>query len=67
MPAVPSGSAAAVPVTRFAALVRDGQDLRPVGRVFRVDQDVGRAVEVVDAQAAFGVRAASPSSASASG
>jgi len=38
--------------------VRDGQDLRPAGRVSRVDQRVGKAVEVVDAQAAFGMRAA---------
>ena len=42
-------SDAAAPVTRLAALVRDGQDLRPMGRVFGVDQRVGKAVEVVDA------------------
>ena len=41
------------PISRLAALMRDGKDLRPVERIFFVHDGVGEAIEVIEAQTLF--------------
>ena len=56
MRALLSGSDSVTPVSGFAALMCNGEDLRTIHVIFLVHHSVGKAIEVADAKAIFAVR-----------